>query len=117
MFRSITGSSWKKETRRFGSRHSERQRSLPHMAATPAQETESLPTTFGTWLLAAVAAPDFSLPDMSGQVQTLTALRGKPVLLNFWVAQSASCQEDLKMLQPRLCAMDGSRPSIDHRKR
>ena len=71
--------------------------SLPHMAATPAQETESLPTTFGTWLLAAVAAPDFSLPDMSGQVQTLTALRGKPVLLNFWVAQSASCQEDLKM--------------------
>jgi tetratricopeptide (TPR) repeat protein/thiol-disulfide isomerase/thioredoxin len=71
---------------------------LPHMAATPSQETESLPTTFGTWLLAPVAAPDFSLPDMSGQVQTLAALRGKPALLNFWVTPSASCQEDLKML-------------------
>jgi tetratricopeptide (TPR) repeat protein/thiol-disulfide isomerase/thioredoxin len=48
-----------------------------------------------TWLLAPVAAPDFSLSDLAGQMRTLAALRGKPVLLNFWVTQSASCQEDL----------------------
>jgi tetratricopeptide (TPR) repeat protein len=61
------------------------------------QETEPLPTTVATWLLAPVAAPDFSLPDLTGQVRTLAAHRRKPLLLNFWVAQSAICQEDLKV--------------------
>ncbi len=56
-----------------------------------------LPENVETWLLAPVAAPDFSLPDLSGQVRTLNALRGKAVLLNFWVAGSASCREDLKV--------------------
>ena len=60
------------------------------------QETELLPTTVETWLLAPVAAPDFSLPDLTGQLRTLAALRGKPVLLNFWLTKSANCQEDLK---------------------
>jgi tetratricopeptide (TPR) repeat protein len=69
----------------------------PHISDTPSQEAEALPTTFGTWLLAPVAAPNFSLPDISGQVQTLTSLRGKPLLLNFWVTQSTSCLEDLKL--------------------
>jgi len=56
-----------------------------------------LPENVETWLLAPVAAPDFSLPDLSGQVRTLNALRGKAVLLNFWVAESAICQQDLKI--------------------
>jgi tetratricopeptide (TPR) repeat protein/peroxiredoxin len=60
------------------------------------QETELLPTTVETWLLAPVAAPDFSLPDLTGQLRTLAALRGKSVLLNFWLTKSANCQEDLK---------------------
>ena len=47
------------------------------------------------WLLAPVDAPDFSLPDLSGQVHTLSSLRGKPVLLNFWGTQSVQCSEDL----------------------
>jgi tetratricopeptide (TPR) repeat protein/peroxiredoxin len=74
-----------------------RQTSSPgQFAAALPQEAEPLPATVETWLLAPVAAPDFSLPDFAGQVRTLNALRGKPVLLNFWVTQSASCQEDLK---------------------
>ena len=56
-----------------------------------AQEFETLPTTVETWLLAPVLAPDFSLPDLTGQTQTLAAFRGKTVLLNFWVTGSASC--------------------------
>ena len=59
------------------------------------QETELLPTTAETWLLAPVDAPDLSLPDLAGQVPTLSSLRGKPVLLNFWVNESAQCLEDL----------------------
>jgi tetratricopeptide (TPR) repeat protein/peroxiredoxin len=67
------------------------------VAVASPQETESLPATFETWFLAPVSAPDFSLPDLMGQAHTLTALRGKPVLLNFWIARSANCQEDLRV--------------------
>jgi len=66
----------------------------PNDQAMP-QETERLPTTAETWLLAPVDAPDFSLPDITGKVQSISSLRGKPVLLNFWVKESAQCLEDL----------------------
>jgi tetratricopeptide (TPR) repeat protein len=65
------------------------------IAVSTPQETEPLPATVETWLLAPVSAPDFSLPDLSGQARTLAALRGKAVLLNFWVSGSASCRQDL----------------------
>jgi tetratricopeptide (TPR) repeat protein/peroxiredoxin len=52
------------------------------------QESKPLPATVETWLLAPVTAPDFSLPDLSGQIQTLSGLRGRPVLLHFWTASS-----------------------------
>ncbi|HYW39866.1 MAG TPA: FG-GAP-like repeat-containing protein [Terriglobales bacterium] len=58
------------------------------------QEIETLPTTAETWLLAPVEAPDFTLPDVGGQVRTLSALRGKPVLLNFWAAGAERCKDD-----------------------
>ncbi|MGA8151083.1 MAG: FG-GAP-like repeat-containing protein [Terriglobales bacterium] len=63
-------------------------------AAQPAPE--AIPTTVETWLLAPVAAPAFSLPDLSGQTRSLAALRGKPVLLTFWISASAQCQRDLE---------------------
>ena len=71
--------------------------SRDQLAAALPQETEPLPLTVGTWLLEPVAAPDFSLSDLSGQMRTLAELRGGPLLLNFWVTQSASCKEHLKM--------------------
>ena len=63
----------------------------------PPQAVAALPTAVETWLLTPVTAPDVSLPDLTGQVRTLTSLRGKPVLLNFWVTQSTNCQDDLKV--------------------
>ncbi|MFZ0814667.1 MAG: FG-GAP-like repeat-containing protein [Candidatus Sulfotelmatobacter sp.] len=67
------------------------------LATVPPQASEMLPATSETWLLAPVAAPDFSLRDLTGQVRTLMALRGKPVLLNFWLTQSKECREDLQL--------------------
>ena len=67
------------------------------LANATSQTTEPLPTTVETWLLAPVAAPDFSLPDLTGQKRTLADLHGKPVLLEFWTTQSANCHEDLKV--------------------
>jgi tetratricopeptide (TPR) repeat protein/peroxiredoxin len=64
---------------------------------TPLPQTEPLPSTVETWLLAPVEAPDFSLPDSTGQPHTLAALRGKPALLNFWISSSAKCQKDLEL--------------------
>jgi tetratricopeptide (TPR) repeat protein/peroxiredoxin len=63
----------------------------------PRQQPEPLPTTVETWLLAPVAAPDLSLPDLSGQTRTLATLRGKPVLLSFWGSGSPECQQDLEI--------------------
>jgi tetratricopeptide (TPR) repeat protein/peroxiredoxin len=67
-------------------------------APTPRQ-TEPFPIAVETWLLVPLSAPDFSLPDASGQTRTLAALRGKPVLLNFWTTQSPGRQEDLKIFE------------------
>jgi tetratricopeptide (TPR) repeat protein len=60
------------------------------------QEADTLPNAVETWLLVPVSAPDFSLPDLTGRPQTLAALRGKPVLLNFWDRESEECQENLR---------------------
>ena len=63
----------------------------------PPQEADTLPATIETWLLGPVAAPDFSLPDLTGQVRALHSFRGRPLLLNFWITASAKCREDLKV--------------------
>ena len=60
-------------------------------------ESELFPGIVETWLLAPVTAPGFVLPDFNGKTRTLDALRGKPVLLNFWAEGSASCREDVKL--------------------
>ena len=77
---------------------------LQNAAKRPApkeQPTESLPVDVETWLLAPVSAPEFSLPDTSGQIRTLTSWRGKPVLLSFWVHESSLCEKNLATFAQR----------------
>jgi tetratricopeptide (TPR) repeat protein len=69
-----------------------------HLSPPKPQLTEPLPHTVETWLLVPVAAPDFSLPDLTGQTHTLAALRGNPVLLNLWSTRSENWREDLDNL-------------------
>ena len=73
-------------------------RSSAKRPSTRDQSSEPLPTAVETWLLAPVAAPDFSLPDLTGKPYTLKAFRGHPTLLNFWATGSTACQENLKIL-------------------
>jgi tetratricopeptide (TPR) repeat protein len=68
-------------------------------AAEGAGGVEVLPTQVETWLLAPVAAPDFSLPDLSGRLMALSAARGVPALLNFWTIKSPESREELSSLQ------------------
>jgi len=62
------------------------------------RKQEELPTNVETWLLAPVPAPDFSLADQSGQQRSLSELKGKLVLLNFWTTKSQECRQLLAML-------------------
>ncbi len=66
-----------------------------------APSSDPLPETIETWLLAPVAAPEFSLPDLDGRPHTLNAYRGKPLLLNLWVTGSADCATDLTLFNQR----------------
>jgi len=63
------------------------------------EEIEILPATVETWLLAPVPAPDFALPDLTGQPRTLAQIKGKPTLLQLWVLKSTACIEDLNTLK------------------
>jgi thiol-disulfide isomerase/thioredoxin len=46
----------------------------------------------------AVEAPDFTLETMKGEQVTLSALRGTPVLLNFWALKCPPCREEMPLL-------------------
>ena len=66
--------------------------SAPHDLNHP--EIETLPSSAETWMLAPIEAPDFSLADIDGRTRTLSALRGKPVLLNLWSTAAEHCRKD-----------------------
>jgi Tfp pilus assembly protein PilF/peroxiredoxin len=72
--------------------------SLP-AGETQTTKAESLPARIETWLLEPFSAPDFSLADFSGRIVTLSAVRRKPTLLNFWASRSRSCQDDLQVFR------------------
>jgi tetratricopeptide (TPR) repeat protein len=68
--------------------------SEPVIAAAP-HNAEATEQPVETWLLVPVLAPDFSLPDLGGNPQTLSAHRGKPVLLHFWSSSLTDAERDL----------------------
>lgn len=77
-------------------------------AAEVVSEAEPLPSQVETWLLEPIFAPDFSLLDLSGQTRTLSALRGKPVLLSFWSTQSPGARPELRVLQKAHASLAGT---------
>jgi len=44
-------------------------------------------------------APDFAVPDLSGQAVRLSALRGKVVLLNLWTTWCPPCREEMPSME------------------
>jgi thiol-disulfide isomerase/thioredoxin len=44
------------------------------------------------------AAPDVMLPSLSGETLSLSQLKGKPVLMNFWATWCVPCREEMPMI-------------------
>lgn len=74
--------------------------------------TESLPSQVETWLIDPLKAPDFSLPDLAGNMRDLESLRGNIILLNFWTTTSSPSCNQLKVLQQSSSKLAASRLKI-----
>jgi tetratricopeptide (TPR) repeat protein/peroxiredoxin len=73
---------------------------LPLPPAAEFSPAEVLPTAIETWLLAPVQAPDFSLRDKDGRtLESLSARRGKPVLICFFSPSAAGSKEYLAQFE------------------
>ncbi len=44
-------------------------------------------------------APPLALPDLAGQIVTLNAYQGHPLIINFWATWCAPCREEMPLLQ------------------
>jgi thiol-disulfide isomerase/thioredoxin len=53
------------------------------------------------------SAPDFTLKDLSGKPVTLSSLRGKVVLLNFWATWCPPCRQEIPSMMLLNKVMEG----------
>ena len=73
--------------------------------AGPPADLKPLPSQVETWLIEPLKAPEFSLPDLAGNMQALKSLRGSFVLLHFWASTVPFCLEQLKLFDQRRQAL------------
>ena len=74
-------------------------RGQPAPSSSASQKVDPPPSIFETWLLEPIIAPEFSLPNLTGQVHTLAEFRGSLVLLNFWATWCPPCWEELQIFE------------------
>ena len=65
------------------------------------------PTT--TAVVVGEEAPDFTLEDTDGQRVTLSELRGKVVLINFWATWCPPCKEEMPSMERLYDLLEGEK--------
>jgi tetratricopeptide (TPR) repeat protein len=83
---------------------------VPPPPSTP--EQQEWPTEVQTWLIEPLKAPEFSLPDLGGNVQTFPSLRGSSVILTFWSTTAPRSLDQLKDLDQSSSSFATSRLRI-----
>lgn len=69
-----------------------------YVQAGPPPALEPLPSRVDTWLIEPLKAPEFSLPDLAGNMRELRQSRGSFVLLNFWATTAPLSHNQLRLL-------------------
>jgi Flp pilus assembly protein TadD/peroxiredoxin len=67
--------------------------------ANETQRPDILPSSIETWLIEPLSAPEFSLPDLVGNMRNLRSFLDGALLLSFWVTASPTCGDQLRLLQ------------------
>ncbi len=57
-------------------------------------------------------APDFQLQDLEGNTITLSDLRGRPIMLNFWATWCPPCRDEMPLIQQIYEEWTGKPPSV-----
>ncbi len=68
---------------------------------------DAQPRNFMPEPVAGRPAPDFQAQTLAGDTLTLSALRGKPVVLNFWATWCDPCRQELPALQAAASRYEG----------
>jgi cytochrome c biogenesis protein CcmG/thiol:disulfide interchange protein DsbE len=66
---------------------------LAKAVAAPAAARSEHPVAVGQ------PAPPLALPDLAGQIVTLNAYQGRPLIVNFWATWCEPCREEMPLLQ------------------
>ena len=74
----------------------------------PSQAVELLPSRVTTWLMEPLQAPEFTLPDLTGNKRELREFRGEFVLLNFWATTASPSREQLKLFHRKRSSLAAS---------
>jgi Flp pilus assembly protein TadD/peroxiredoxin len=80
--------------------------------AGPAQKVEPPPSQVETWLMEPLSAPEFSLPDLAGNMRPLKSFRGSLVLLNFWAIAAPLCEDQLRLLHQHRSVLAASHVEV-----
>ena len=67
--------------------------------------SDVLPSQVDTWLIEPLKAPEFSLPDLIGHTQSLSAFQNAVLLLNFWSTASQPSLEQLKLFERHVATL------------
>jgi tetratricopeptide (TPR) repeat protein len=69
------------------------------MDTTSSERPEPLPSPVQTWLIQPLSAPDFSLPDLAGNLRDLHSFQGHFIFLSFWISTAPACIDQLRLLR------------------
>jgi len=76
------------------------------------QPPDALPSQTETWLIEPLKAPDFSLPDLAGNLQKLASFRDSFVLLTFWTSTAPESVDQLKLFHLHSSTLEAGRIRI-----